>query len=158
MLPKKSEPVHNLHFVFPADINSNGTMFGGKLLALMDETAGIAASRYACTRIVIASTDAITFMAPLHSGDRIEIIARVVWTGRSSMAVKIDVFGEEPLSGSRKHCTTTHFIMIAIDENHNPTPVPPLLIENEEDRRCHEFAERLKNNVLRQRKTVEQSF
>lgn len=156
MQPKKSEAVHNFHFVFPADINPNGTMFGGKLLALMDETAGIAASRYSGTRIVIASTDAITFMAPLHVGDRIETIARVVWTGYSSMAVKIDVFGEEPLQGSRKHCTTTHFIMIAIDENHKPVPVPPVLIETEDDRRCHAFAERLKSNVLAHRKKLEQ--
>ena len=157
MQPKKSEPVHNWCFVFPGDINPNGTMFGGKLLALMDEVAGIAASRYTGTRIVIAATDSITFLATLYSGDRVETIARVVWTGTSSMVIKIDVFGEDTLTGSRKHCTTTHFIMIAIDENHRPTPIPPLLVETEEEKQCYTIAEQIKNEAFKQRKNIEMS-
>jgi acyl-CoA hydrolase len=123
-------------------------MFGGKLLAMMDIIAGIAATRFSCIRVTLASTDSTTFMAPLHVGDRVQVIARVVWTGRTSMVVKTDVFGEEMDTGTRKHCTSSHFIMIAIDENHLPTPVPPLLIETDEEMNDFKVAEKIKNQAL----------
>ncbi len=148
MLSKKSEPVHNWSFVFPSDANPQGTMFGGKLLAMMDMVAGVAASRYAQTQVVTASTDSIIFTAPLYIGDRIEIIARVVWVGASSMAIKTDVFGEDPLRGDRKHCTTAHFIFIAIDDHHRPTPVPTLFVETKDEKRDWAAAEFVKKQSL----------
>jgi acyl-CoA hydrolase len=157
MQPKKSEPVHNWSFVFPNDINPNGTMFGGKMLALMDMVAGIAASRHCGMKVVIASTDAITFMKPLYAGDRMEVIARVAWAGKTSMVIKTDVFGEDPLTGSRKHCITSHFIMIAIDENHCPAPIPPLLVETEEEKREYSAAELVKKQLLERKNRIDRS-
>ncbi|MBN1578056.1 MAG: acyl-CoA thioesterase [Chitinispirillaceae bacterium] len=155
MQPKKSEPVHNWSFVFPNDANPQGTMFGGKLLAVMDIVAGIAAARHSRTRVAVASIDSITFMAPLHVGDMVEVIACVVWTGKTSIVVKTDVFGEEPCTGTRKHCISTHFIMIAIDENHHPTPVPPLLVETEREKSAYAAAELVKKRALAQRDMIE---
>ena len=155
MQPKKSEAVINWSFVFPSDANPQGNMFGGKLLAMMDMVAGVAASRYAHTQIVTASTDAIIFKSPLYIGDRIEIIARVAWVGTSSMVIKTDVFGEDPLSGARKHCTTAHFNFIAIDDNHRPTPVPPLLVETEDEKRDFTVAELVKKQSLDRKNQVE---
>jgi acyl-CoA hydrolase len=157
MQPKKSEPVHNWSFVFPNDANPQGTMFGGKLLAIMDIVAGIAASRHSRTHVAIASTDSITFMTPLHVGDMVDVIACVVWTGRTSMVVKTDVFGEEQHTGIRKHCISTYLIMIAIDENHRPTPVPPLLVETENEIKEYAVAEKVKNRTMAQRNMIEQS-
>ena len=148
MQPRKSEPVHHWTFVFPNDTNPQGTMFGGKLLAMMDIVAGIAATRFAGIRVTLASTDSITFMAPLHVGDMVQVIARVVWTGRTSMVVKTDVFGEVMDTGTRKHCNSSYFIMIAIDENHSPVPVPSLLVETEDEKRDYAAAELVKNQAL----------
>jgi len=157
MEPRKSASVHNWSFVFPNDVNPQGTMFGGKLLAVMDIVAGIAAARHSHTRVAVASTDSITFMAPLHVGDMVEVIARVVWTGTTSMAVKTDVFGEDPLSGTRHQCISTHFIMIAIDENHHPAPVPPLLVETDDEKIAFIAAEQAKNRAIDRRDTIKQT-
>lgn len=157
MQPKKSEAVSNWSFVFPGDANPQGTMFGGRLLAMMDMVAGVAASRYAETQVVTASTDAIIFRLPLYIGDRIEIIARVTWVGTSSMVIKTDVFGEHPLSGSRKHCTTAHFNFIAISDNHLPTPIPPLLVETEDEKRDHVLAARVKQLSLDRRNQIDRT-
>jgi acyl-CoA thioesterase YciA len=157
MQPKKSEAVSNWSFVFPSDANPQGTMFGGRLMAMMDMIAGVAASRYAQTQVVTASTDAIIFRSPLYIGDRIEIIARVVWVGTSSMVIKTDVFGEHPINGSRKHCTTAHFVFIAIDKNQPPAPLPPLLIETNDERREFEAAALVKQQSLDRKKQIERS-
>jgi acyl-CoA thioesterase YciA len=155
MQPKKSEPIHSWSFVFPSDANPQGTMFGGRLLAMMDMVAGVAASRYTHTQVVTASTDSITFTSPLFIGDRIEIIARVVWVGKTSMVIKTDVFGEHPLRGDRKHCTTAHFVFIAIDKNQRPAPLPPLFIETEDQQREYEAAALVKQQSLDRKKQVE---
>jgi acyl-CoA thioesterase YciA len=155
MQPKKPEPVHNWSFVFPSDANPQGTMFGGRLLAMMDMVAGVAASRYAHTQVVTASTDSITFASPLFIGDRIEIIARVVWVGRASMVIKTDVFGEHPLTGDRKHCTTAHFVFIALDKNKSPAPLPPLSIESDDDKRDFAVAALVKQQSLDRKRQIE---
>jgi acyl-CoA hydrolase len=148
MQPIKSEPVHSWSFVFPDDINPGGTMFGGKIISKMDMVAGVAASRHCHALPATAAIDAMVFNAPLFSGDRMEIIAKVVWAGKTSMVVKADVFGEHPLRGDRKHCASTHFIFIATDVKHRPVAVPQLLVETETEKREYEIAERIKMQSL----------
>jgi acyl-CoA hydrolase len=154
MQPKKSDPVSSWSFVFPGDANPQGTMFGGRLLAMMDMAAGVAASRFAQTQIVTASTDSIVFTAPLYIGDRIEIRARVVWAGKTSMAVKTDVYGEHPLSGDRRFCTTAHFIFIAVGAGNGPAVLPPLLIETDEERRDYAEADLVRKQSLKRKERV----
>ncbi len=151
MTSKKSETIRSWEIVFPNDANPIGTMFGGKLMAMMDITAGIAASRYAGKIVVTASTEAIIFHNPVRIGDRIEIVARVAWTGRSSMVVKVEVFAEHPTVGRRDHCTTAHFNFVALNENKKPAPVPHLLVETEEEKRDFEIAAAVKKQALQRK-------
>ena len=99
--PQKSEVVKSWEIVFPNDTNPHGTMFGGKMMAVMDKIAAIAAARYAERAVVTASTEAIIFKRPVKVGDRIQVLARVVWTGTTSMVVKVDVF--EVVKSGREH-------------------------------------------------------
>ncbi|MBD9370459.1 acyl-CoA thioesterase [Xanthomonas sp. XNM01] len=115
-----------LHMVFPDHTNHLGTLFGGQALAWMDMAAFIAASRYARTTVVTARSEQVDFNLPIHKGDLVEVIARVVKVGRSSMHVDVDVITEDLLSGERKLCTRGHFVMIALDPLGRPTAAPPL--------------------------------
>jgi acyl-CoA hydrolase len=127
-------------------------MFGGKLMAMMDIQAGIVASHY-CHRVVVtASTEAVDFRHPIKVGDRVETIARIVFVGKTSMVVKVDAYAENPLSGKRKHCTTAYFNMVALDEDGVPTPVPPLTVESDEEKREFKLAEAIKHDALERRK------
>ncbi|MCB0288945.1 MAG: acyl-CoA thioesterase [Calditrichaeota bacterium] len=148
MEPKKSEEIRSWEIVFPNDTNPHGTMFGGELMAIMDKIAAIAASRYAGRAVVTASTEGIIFKEPVRVGDRIQTFARVVWVGRTSMVVKVDVFAENPLTLNRIHCTTARFNFVALDRQGKPTPVPPLLVETDEEKRQHELAEFVINQAL----------
>ena len=148
MEPKKSEEIRSWEIVFPNDTNPHGTMFGGELMAIMDKIAAIAASRYAGRAVVTASTEGIIFKEPVRVGDRIQTFARVVWVGRTSMVVKVDVFAENPLPLNRIHCTTARFNFVALDRQGKPTPVPPLLVETDEEKRQHELAEFVINQAL----------
>ncbi|MCR6686037.1 acyl-CoA thioesterase [Pseudoxanthomonas sp.] len=115
-----------LHMVFPDHTNHLGTLFGGQALAWMDMASFIAASRYARSTVVTARSEQVDFNQPIHKGDLVEVVARLVKVGRSSMSVDVEVITEDLLSGERKLCTRGHFVMIALDALGRPTPVPPL--------------------------------
>jgi len=155
MKQKKAPRLQNWNIVFPNDANSLGTMFGGKLMAMMDEVGAIAASNFAQKQVVTVSTDTILFKKPVRIGDRINTQARVVWVGRSSMIVKLDVYAENTSLGrSREHCTTAHFTYVALDMQGKPTEVPSLKISSEMERKEFEVAKYVKKQAL-DRKTLE---
>lgn len=152
---QKSECVSSWEIVFPNDANAHGTMFGGKIMAVMDKMAGIAASRYARNLVVTASTEWVHFKEPVRVGERIETTARVVWVGHSSMVVKIDVMAENFLTGDRRHCTTAHFNMVALDAEERPVRIPELLVETDEEKRDFEIAEIVKKKALERKQSIE---
>jgi acyl-CoA hydrolase len=137
---RRAEPVSSTGFVFPNDTNHHGTMFGGRVLERMDQTGAIAAARFANTAVVTAAMEAVSFQHPIREGMIIETVARVVYTGRTSMIVRVDVFAEHQLTGERKCATTGYLTMVALDAAGKPTPVPRLEIETEEERTAHEQA------------------
>ena len=155
MTKKKSSPVSSWDIVFPNDANPLGTMFGGKLMAIMDEMAGIAAARFCNRPSVTASTEAFIFKRPVTVGDRIETIARVVWVGKTSLVVKVEVFSENPVKmKERKSCTSGHFNMVAVDDNGQPTEVPQLIVESDKEKQDYEVAEIVKRQALIRKKEV----
>ena len=115
-----------LEMVFPDHTNHLGTLFGGQALAWMDMAAFIVASRYARSTVVTARSEQVDFNQPIRKGDLVEVIARIVKVGRSSMHVDVDVVNEDLLSGQRKLCTHGHFVMVALDELGRPLQAPPL--------------------------------
>ncbi len=158
MQAKKSEPVRNWTIVFPNDANPRGTMFGGKLTAIMDIVAGIAASRFSGTSVVTASTETIIFLNPVKIGDRIETIARVVWSGKTSMVIKVDVYSENLSGKAREHCTTAHFNFVALDENNVPTAVPPVLAVTAGEKRDFEVGQLVKKRALERKREIQQIY
>ena len=115
-----------MNMVFPDHTNHLGTLFGGQALAWMDMASFIVASRYARTTVVTARSEQVDFNQPIHKGDLVEVIARLVKVGRSSMNVEVEVVTENLLTGERKLCTRGQFVMIALDPLGRPTRVPQL--------------------------------
>ena len=121
MDPAESES-RLVEIVYPEDTNSQGTLFGGHALSLMDRLAFIVASRHTRKPIVTVSSEKVEFRLPVKEGDLIDLVGRVTRVGRTSVRVEIDMFREELLTGARDLCTTGVFVMVAVDENGNPTP------------------------------------
>lgn len=141
--------------VLPNQTNSYGTMFGGDLLALMDKAAGVAALRFCRTPVVTASTERLDFRTPIYQGDVVEVYARVMYTGRTSLITRLDVYAETPLTGERRLCTTGYFSMVAIGIDGRPMPVPQLLVETDEERADWQRGEEIRQEIIR-RKQQEQ--
>lgn len=109
--------------VFPDHANHLGTLFGGQALAWMDKAAFIAATRYARRSVVTARSEQVDFHVPVRQGQLVELIARVVETGRSSMRVEVELHTEDAKAGTRRLCTRGHFVMIALDDEGKPAAV-----------------------------------
>jgi acyl-CoA hydrolase len=115
-----------LEMVFPDHTNHLGTLFGGQALAWMDKAAFIAASRYARRTVVTARSEQVDFRMPVRQGQLVEVVARVVQVGRSSMRVEVELFAEDLLDARRELCTSGHFVMIALDTGGKPATVPKM--------------------------------
>jgi acyl-CoA hydrolase len=149
--PRRSEWVVTVDAVFPHHANTLGTLFGGRAMELMDVNAAIACYRYSRTAVVTASAEPIDFRNPVHVGEILEVKSRVVWTGRTSMIVRCEVHGENPLTGEHRLCTIGHLNFVALGQDGAPTPVPPVLLETDEDRRHHAVGARVREDILRRR-------
>lgn len=112
--------------VFPEQTNHYGTLFGGQALALLDKAAFMVASRYARRTVVTASSERCDFHVPVRQGQLVELHARVVATGRTSMTVDVELVSEELLTGVRKLATRGRFLLVALDAQGKPTAVPSL--------------------------------
>ncbi|MBB6447341.1 acyl-CoA thioesterase [Bacillus benzoevorans] len=144
--------------VSPPDTNVNGTMFGGKLMAYIDDIAAIAAMRHARRTVVTASNDSVDFLHPIFQGNSVCLEAFVTYTGTSSMEVFVRVISENMLSGERNVCAISFLTFVALDENGKPTPVPKIIPESEEEKHLYETAkERLEIRKKRRKDSEERA-
>src|SRR5437867_11470482 len=85
--------------VLPEDTNQYGQVWGGRVMALIDKAAAIAAIRHSRTNVVTASVDSLVFRAPVKLAHILRLYASVNATFRTSMEVGVKVVAEDPLSG-----------------------------------------------------------
>ena len=102
--------------VQPPDTNSYGTLFGGKLMAYIDDTAAISAMRHARRHVVTASTDSVDFLYPVYKGNSVCLESYVTYTGRTSMEVFVKVIAEDLITGRRNVCAISFLTFVALDE------------------------------------------
>ncbi|WP_339254768.1 acyl-CoA thioesterase [Sporosarcina sp. FSL W8-0480] len=125
--------------VLPPDTNHMQTIFGGKVLAYIDEIAAIAAMKHSNKRAAVtASIDSVDFLSSAKVGDVLELEAVVSSTGRTSMEVFVSVHSRDLLTGATKLTTESFLTMVAMDENNKPTPVPGIYPETEAEKRLFE--------------------
>lgn len=140
--------VDMVEMVMPNDANPLGTIFGGRVMQLMDIAASIAASRHARMPVVTASVDSLKFDRPIHVGQAVALSAWVNWTGTSSMEVQVEVFSEDLISGERARTSTAYFTFVAVDAEGRPQPVPPLRpLTRDEERRYQEAQKRRRHRL-----------
>ena len=131
------------YLILPAHINHYGRLFGGQLLKWIDELAGIVAMRHCGCTVTTAAIDNLQFQAPAYTGDMVVLRGWVTYVGRTSMEVRVDTY-REALDGTREMINRAYIDMVAINCKGKPTPVPPLVLETEEEHREYEAACRRK--------------
>lgn len=126
--------------VFPNDLNNNNTLFGGKLLAYIDDVASLSAMRHARTAVVTASTDSVDFLLPIRQHDSVCLESVVTWTGRTSMEIFVKIIAENLFTGERRIAATAFTTFVALDKDGKPVPVPPVIPESDEEKYLYESA------------------
>jgi acyl-CoA hydrolase len=141
-----------VYMVFPNDLNANGTVFGGLIMAQMDRFAAVAADRHAGGICVTASVDAVHFVAPAKGGDVLIFNCSVnrAWTTSMEVGCKVEA---ERMDGTRRHILSAYLTFVAVDADGRPVPVPPLLPESEAEK--HRFEEAKLRRELRLRHAEE---
>ncbi len=117
--------------VLPPDTNHLGTIFGGTILAYIDEIAAIAAMKHSKKVVVTAAIDTVNFVSSAKSGDILTLEAFVLSTGNTSMKVYVKVECHQLDTDEKKLTTTSTLTMVALDDNGKPTPVPKVKLESE---------------------------
>jgi acyl-CoA hydrolase len=144
----KETLVSSSKIVLPNDTNTLGNLFGGQLLAWMDNCAAISAARL-CRRVVItASVNNVAFNSPISLADVVTIEAKVSRSFSSSLEVYMDVLVEDPINGKQRKCAEGIFTFVAVDQNGNPIEVPTLIPETDEEKSRYEAALRRKQLSL----------
>ncbi|MCA0319962.1 MAG: acyl-CoA thioesterase [Proteobacteria bacterium] len=109
----------------PADTNANGDIFGGWVMARMDQAGGIAGVERAQGRVVTIAVEAMTFIRPVRVGDVLEVYTEVFHVGRTSMKIHVEAWAQRFRTVNREKVTEATFAFVAIDEDGRPRPVPP---------------------------------
>ena len=128
--------------VLPNDTNGLGNLMGGRLLHLMDICAAIAAQRHSEHVSVTASVDNVEFHSPIYAGEVVVLEAQVNRAFRTSMEIEINVWAENPRAQTKRKSNRAYYTFVALGPDGQPTPVPPVAPETDDERARHEGAGR----------------
>lgn len=119
--------------MLPSNTNFGGKIHGGYILKLMDQIAFACAAKHSGSYCVTASVDKVNFLNPIEVGELVTMKASVNYVGTSSMVIGIRVESENIKTGSKKHCNSSYFTMVAVDNNGKTIKVPGLKITTKTD-------------------------
>jgi acyl-CoA hydrolase len=136
LAPKRAaeSSTETVHVVLPNDANPLGFILGGTVMHLIDMAGAIAAHRHTRTLLVTAAVDGLQFLHPIKVGDLIILKSRVTAVWKSSLEVEVEVFSEELLTGRHELTSRAYLTFVSIDQEGRRVPIPPLLLETDEDR------------------------
>ena len=141
--------------MIPQDANPAGNVHGGAVVKIIDEAAGVVASRHARSNVVTASIDRMQFHTPVFVGDLLIVTAGLNLVGRTSMEIGVRVDAENLITGEVRHAATAYLTYVALDAQGRPRTVPTLIIETGEEKRRNEEAARRRETRLAEKKREE---
>lgn len=129
----------------PTDINFGGKVHGGAVMKWIDQAGYACAANWCKQYAVTVYVGGIRFFKPIFIGNLVEIQARLVYTGSSSMHIVVDVFSKRPQDSEYVKNTHCMIIFVAIGEDGKPINVPAFMPSTDEEKRLQEYAVRLMN-------------
>lgn len=127
----------------PQDVNFGGKVHGGAVMKWIDLAAYACAAGWSGRYCVTAYAGGIRFVAPIHVGSLVEVEAKVIHTGNSSMHIALEVNACDPKSLNRRLTTHCIVIMVAVDETGQKISIPSWEPETEKDIKQHNAAVKL---------------
>ena len=127
----------------PTDVNFGGKVHGGAVMKWIDQAAYACAAGWSGHYCVTLYVGGIRFYQPVLIGTLVEVHARIIYTGTTSMHLAVDVWSRDPRSGSTIKTTHCVIIFVAVDDAGKPIPVPKWTPSSEEDVALEQYARKL---------------
>ena len=127
----------------PTDVNFGGKVHGGAVMKWIDQAAYACAAGWSANYCVTVYVGGIRFYKPVLIGHVVEVHARLVYTGTTSMHIAVDVFSRDPKASELTQTTHCIIIFVAVDGAGSKLPVPHWEPETEKDRQMQQYALRL---------------
>ncbi len=153
-LPKKrvaDSRAERVEIVLYEHLNGFDRLFGGKLVEWIDIVAAVVARRHSNRNVTTASIDNLQFKGPAYINDTIVLRGCMTYAGKTSMEVRVDTFVER-LSGEKQLINRAYLVLVALDKQENPVPVPGLILETDEEK--EEWQAALHRRELRHRRRI----
>ncbi len=144
-MPNKKRELTLRFLAEPSDVNFGGKVHGGAVMRWIDLAAYANAAAWSGKYCITAYAGGIRFVAPVQVGNLVEVNAKIIYTGKTSMHVAIDVLASDPKTLDKQFTTHCIVIMVAVDENGKPTEVPKWIPTTPEDIDLQESAIKLMN-------------
>ncbi|MBI1298865.1 acyl-CoA thioesterase [bacterium] len=127
----------------PSEINLAGNVHGGSVMKWIDEAGYTCAAGWSGQSCVTIYVSGIRFYHPIRIGNLVEIQATLIYTGRTSMHIAIDVYAADPKQPKRQKTTHCIIVFVAVNQAGEPSPVPSWEPETDKDRMLHSYAQKL---------------
>ncbi|MBE0481192.1 MAG: acyl-CoA thioesterase [Dehalococcoidia bacterium] len=136
----------------PQDVNVAGNVHGGVIMKLIDTAGGIVGARHAQSNVVTASIDRLDFHTPVYVGELVTLKASLNLVGRTSMEVGVRVQSENLHTGEIRHTASAYLTFVALDAEGKPRPLPPLILETDDECRRNREAQARREYRARERR------
>jgi acyl-CoA hydrolase len=107
----------------PSHVNGVNRLFGGQLMAWIDIAAAVEARRHTHRQVVTAAVDNLRFLGPAFLDETVRLDARVTWTGKTSLELRVDSFAES-LGGTERLINRAYLVFVALDDQGKPASFP----------------------------------
>jgi acyl-CoA hydrolase len=139
--------------MLPEHANQLGAVHGGEVMKAADEAGAICAMRHTRRPCVTVCVDSMEFHSPVRVGQLLRCQARVTWTGRTSIEVRVQVEAEDVIAGQMTLTNSAYIVYVALDDAGKPTEVTPLAVVSAEDERLWQgAADRQRDRLLGRRR------
>jgi acyl-CoA hydrolase len=116
------------------DANGQGNVHGGTIMRMVDEAAAIVAIKHSHRPVVTVRVERFDFLAPAFIGDVVSVHCELHYVGKTSMEIGVEVTAEDIATQDIRKIASSYVIFVALDTDRKPTPVPPLIAANDEEK------------------------
>lgn len=127
----------------PTDVNWGGKVHGGNVMRWIDDAAFVCATGWSKGPTTSVYVGGFRFYRPLHIGHVVEVQARLLHTGRTSMHVSVHVRSGDPKEQERSLTTHGLLVYVALAADGNAVPVRPWTPVSDEDKALDHHARHL---------------
>lgn len=127
----------------PGDVNFGGKVHGGMVMKWIDQagyTCAVGWSGHYCVTVYVGG---IRFIRPILIGNVVEVHAKVIYTGTSSMHIAVDVLAGDPREVAFQKTTHCVIVFVAMGEDGKTTAVPAWTPASEDDKALEGYAIKL---------------